>query len=499
MAFNSLCQYNWIVTGLWILTHEQTCCAAMSQQKLSSNLSAPASVGSANHESEHANRRDMYPTLEQHNSNVSAAISESETHIEAITTDGKHTATEPAVADNAVNTSENDIQPQPAEPLLKMLSQVLNVMYVPCANRWTSIFFSRKFQCSCDVNTCGIARNCCPDVRPRRTDKSTKTGINCRHLFNAFYTNFTYDLMTSVHLPDVGHRVSQPMSNEDSELDGQETHSSIRLKMLLPADTDGQSLVKGHTNHDHASGREEANGDRPCASNSALNNTQTHQMTQENIPTDNNTHGTIARIKSSLSGIQKAFPRYLTIEACNETYSDKDVVERCTETDSSSLDSYIPVSSYAGQTYKNVHCALCNNVEVSQRWLILTDCLHLYMVNYVPNDVRDFLSLTRNCTVVLRPPKWSEENLAICQEDDHLGNITEISKCNMTGSLDKYDAVVEEECLHQEYMPQHKVLTNGRMSVFKNVFCYICNRKKDHINNEIMVRKEGLFFAHLII
>ncbi|XP_060560674.1 uncharacterized protein LOC132720536 [Ruditapes philippinarum] len=111
-------------------------------------------------------------------------------------------------------------------------------------------------------------------------------------------------------------------------------------------------------------------------------------------------------------------------------------------------------------TYMNVYCAQCNNRSTNflVPWDSSIECIDGPFQTTTSDDIIGEVLNNTNCNLIFYPP----ENVMV-PECFHL-----IDRCNVTGKWAVYDAVIVKAC--SLYTAPYAVL-------YKNVFCYICNKE----------------------
>ncbi|KAH3790256.1 hypothetical protein DPMN_168453 [Dreissena polymorpha] len=125
------------------------------------------------------------------------------------------------------------------------------------------------------------------------------------------------------------------------------------------------------------------------------------------------------------------------------------------------IETTMPVTdSTTNITYQNLYCALCHGVDESKmvRWTVKIVCKNeALMPSSLNNIVREVLR-SEKCNLMFDIPSNQNILRPTCRET--------IGACNETGLWDVYDPLLEYACL-AFYTPY--------ASLFKNVFCYMCN------------------------
>ena len=118
-------------------------------------------------------------------------------------------------------------------------------------------------------------------------------------------------------------------------------------------------------------------------------------------------------------------------------------------------------------TYRNVHCARCNNEEDTDIVLFepQVECQDQFDINSF-KDLQDAWKAVyeKNCSVSYKPPMNFIRDVKKCSTQENL-----ISHCNATGlwNMDEYDPQIAWACEHFKSLvfKLH----------YKNIYCYICN------------------------
>ncbi|KAH9520296.1 hypothetical protein Btru_060441 [Bulinus truncatus] len=165
---------------------------------------------------------------------------------------------------------------------------------------------------------------------------------------------------------------------------------------------------------------------------------------------------------------------YLFVRSCPRNYTNETAREMC-QTDRPGMMSILEANTRVsdartGVGYYNKYCALCNNVLEFESWLISIDCFH-YLDVYQAVTESDLIEMSlqpdSNCLVREKPPS---DHYYSC---DVLWFRNVIDSCNTSGQWPNYDPEIEYNCLHQFEKITSRILVG--LTVYKNVFCALCN------------------------
>ncbi|GFO32824.1 G-protein coupled receptor mth [Plakobranchus ocellatus] len=173
---------------------------------------------------------------------------------------------------------------------------------------------------------------------------------------------------------------------------------------------------------------------------------------------------------------------YLYIQSCPRAYNDSQTRRLCEEEyepeekQDLTLDQFARVSdSVLEVVYHNKYCALCNGALQPVQWEVKVDCDHFLAV-YTATTFDQLLTLSlqpeSSCQVKQLP---LVKHLTPCNGTWFRGD--PISKCNVTGFWQTYDADVERACLqlrrrsYNVYLDTH----HSALRPYANIFCAICN------------------------
>jgi len=170
------------------------------------------------------------------------------------------------------------------------------------------------------------------------------------------------------------------------------------------------------------------------------------------------------------SKMERLFPKLLYVDSCMVQYEGSQYYTRCRDNSSTFLSDYVPVIGPNSIVYRNLHCAFCNNVTLPTDMDILTNCLQLYGMGHLQDNITAFMELTMNCSVYFIPPSYSV--LAPCDHTSEAGQVG-VSNCGTHSFPSRYSAAIEYLCTHHDYMPTF--LDSFTHAMYKNIFCYLCN------------------------
>ena len=189
----------------------------------------------------------------------------------------------------------------------------------------------------------------------------------------------------------------------------------------------------------------------------------------------------IERLNISLLGKDYLELKYKVIRHCKTSYLVSEMTKRFCENGGDRLQGIIPVSSSSGDMlFKNKHCAKCHGVVDVVYWnlYILPDCMHIINEPFA-NDMEREKAISKTCFLYANPPDNVFSQLVACYTPRFEPMVF---TCNVTGQWDMYDHELETRCssssdyINSEYLYYPNYF---RMRTFKNVYCYLCNMKRD--------------------
>ena len=127
-----------------------------------------------------------------------------------------------------------------------------------------------------------------------------------------------------------------------------------------------------------------------------------------------------------------------------------------------------PVTSYGFPvTYRNKHCALCNNVEETDfyDWALDIDCKIFADFNFLSTH-EDIIHTGKKHQCRIRYTSPLNQSAAPCDSEWTWKKSWHIGSCNTTGTWRDYDTSISEACYSHYEVPYR---------LFKNIFCYMCN------------------------
>lgn len=153
---------------------------------------------------------------------------------------------------------------------------------------------------------------------------------------------------------------------------------------------------------------------------------------------------------------------YRVIDYCPEGANTK-LSEKCTKNRKPSERIRFPPLSNRRLKflYWNIFCAECHNVSSAQPLYLSFECMYPTDFNYLSSyeEIIEHANM-KMCSISFEEDK----NYGACNPDSSK-NI--ISSCNVTGTWDVYDFSIDAAC--------KSAFSLTYKSVFKNVFCYLCN------------------------
>ena len=172
------------------------------------------------------------------------------------------------------------------------------------------------------------------------------------------------------------------------------------------------------------------------------------------------THRCLDRIILSASSTQKGVYSSIAHDTCSGT-TDSSLKDLCFNEsfDILNSDSY-PYQAYWFKLYRNKHCAVCNNVTVSDDKRISLAVTQCEQNTFDINVYRSIAEIQETLTM-------SKCNLRfdLNYDGEICPDYNTISQCNVTGMWDVWDEEVEKTCKSYD----------RKFLVFKNIFCYACN------------------------
>ena len=159
------------------------------------------------------------------------------------------------------------------------------------------------------------------------------------------------------------------------------------------------------------------------------------------------------------------FNTYWVVKKCPETTTNTTLIKKCKGRLLSSMDDYIWVSDpFSNQIYKNKWCAECHGINETVEWRVGTECIDMLNGDF---DFNDESRLDR-CNLIVIPPGNKDTEINLC-------NKPVISVGNKTGHWHHFNMSIVQACkaLRQPFTVEHFV---GK-SVYRNVFCAMCNEQ----------------------
>ena len=95
------------------------------------------------------------------------------------------------------------------------------------------------------------------------------------------------------------------------------------------------------------------------------------------------------------------------------------------------------------------------------------------------NGMKREKGILKTCFLYANPPDHFLSQLVACYNQV----FETIYTCNVTGHLDMYDHELETDYLNSEYLYYPD---SFRMRIFKNLYCYLCNTKREDTQNREM-------------
>lgn len=182
--------------------------------------------------------------------------------------------------------------------------------------------------------------------------------------------------------------------------------------------------------------------------------------------------------------IYYVFRGYYIIDKCPDSEKDENIRRACSKELVNSLEDLIWVSDTAsGKIYQNLHCASCNNISTWRMWNIRTDCETVLDANFA--NLSDVI-FTGVCEIINEPP--DDEHIIA---DNFKCLIPSISVCNQTGLWRQYDEDIALACAKYNFSFVESRVFSRYMIVYKNPFCYVCNKDNQFTADTLCPTWEG--------
>ena len=166
------------------------------------------------------------------------------------------------------------------------------------------------------------------------------------------------------------------------------------------------------------------------------------------------------------------FPRYYITKSCPSR--DDPLEEKCSGRRQPSIEDFIWVTdSRTHRIYNNKYCARCHGVNAYAPWLISTDCMEVLNGQSSPIDTINHI--ITNCSLFVAPTSIK----------DHKSRcfVPKITQCNMTGKAETYNQALESAC--NSFSQPYVEASFNRAPIYKNVYCFLCNRQHEQIVPDI--------------
>lgn len=335
--------------------------------------------------------------------------------------------------------------------IVEVMTDICGEQYKLCKQASFDLnFFKRSSicpMCSCNIKTCHITKNCCPDVSVNINDGQDSLTSNevCMKLFDV------------LSLKDQNEQFIN-----DNEMNG--------------------TMINQDNNNDILHTEKLKQNDHHFKENNHKNMSNLVKTTTTKLATS-------------------SFPKYFVISSCPKDFNDTSTIAKCEDTKSPYLFDNVPVSDWNTiNIYRNKWCAKCHNTADTGNWRLITDCLQLFNMRYLPSQTSEFYKLTKNCTVRVIPVSKQKSDNKICGTSNLKQDTSIIDKCNETGlwkpsDSNKTTTIIQKMCEQRNYMPIFHDLMISQKDVYKNIFCYICNSDPDiqAMKNKIDEGKYNLF------
>ena len=171
------------------------------------------------------------------------------------------------------------------------------------------------------------------------------------------------------------------------------------------------------------------------------------------------------RDKAIYNGLNHGIPRYYVVESCPDSEINDLTAMKCSVESKETLDDVTWVTGTEnGKIYKNKFCAECHGVRNFIKWDIATSCFDILDADsFKPGTL-----IPKGCRLSAYPPE------SIKDISTNLCVLPTVSQCNVTGKWEKYDNYTEESCAAYELPFLDD--TPSTTDVYRNVFCYLCNK-----------------------
>ena len=184
------------------------------------------------------------------------------------------------------------------------------------------------------------------------------------------------------------------------------------------------------------------------------------------LPTVNESFSTIKQecantsLKPGVAGTVPSSEPVWMYSKCSDGYTIRSTKEKCENPEQySELDTKVPVyDNNTTTTYKNIHCATCNNVSKENivYWDAVIECLGSEFLPSSIDTVVAEIAQDPGCNLLYKSNR--PDTFQTCTYT--------ISECNVTKQWELYDPVIEAAC---------HAYTAVFDSRYNNLFCYLCN------------------------
>ena len=164
---------------------------------------------------------------------------------------------------------------------------------------------------------------------------------------------------------------------------------------------------------------------------------------------------------------------YYAVTSCPKHFQHVQTKRRCYIDVPKTFVELVLVSDDNGIVYKNEFCAKCNGVHTFEVWTIEVHCKDdLRHDGHIPTPT--FANLMQTGCMF-----WSKRPLHLNSAPPQCYN-ADVTRCNVTGMWDVYDADIELACGMAIGPPYVKIKPIAR-ELYANVFCYVCNHQAGHM------------------
>lgn len=167
---------------------------------------------------------------------------------------------------------------------------------------------------------------------------------------------------------------------------------------------------------------------------------------------------------SNYNGIHRNIKRYFVVNSCLNTEKNVTIAEKCKGNKKTTLEDYAWVSD-GTKIYQNKYCAECNGISEYTMWNLMTTCEEL--LSSIPTAENNY-TIPDSCDIINYPSEGDDFLTSMCYDSD-------ISECNTTGLWESYDEKIHAAC--NAFNLTFLQISYFKIRVYRNVFCYLCNKK----------------------